>query len=380
MAKHFSPSNPLSSPQMQQLLDKIKSVVWEIPSSFISHRTSSKWDSFKHYVEQNRKWMRFCEDALTKISFFLPGRWGDSGEIGEFVYGLGLVLQTLNDRALDEESNVSLCCGKETLSMQNAKSLVQLLQHMQLFMELLAIKKLSAQNRWRLVLLIELIKMFCRLYLLFCFDGHMLIMQNEAELKFNERLRQAQNNDSAFPELQRVYVEHGRGADPNGFWSPSSKAQQSMVDNSALMAHVTLSRVKYPEKKGRALKRTVFAEALFMMRPVVEVMAQMRWGGSASWTPFVLALVMDVFSQMAHLTSAIVTKRQRAELARRRRYWLLYLLRPPFFGRYIESTLKAKGKRLKERDSTVRYWVLMMFTNLLCQFQNNHFNISGSNY
>ena len=142
----------------QQLFDKIKEVIYEKPFNYIFDKTQSQWAVFKHYVEHNKKWMRFCEDALTKISFFLPGRWGDSGEIGEFVYGLGLVLQTLNDRALNEESTTTLFCGKETLSIQNIKTFVQLLQHMQLFMELLAIKRLSNQNRWKLVFIIEFIK------------------------------------------------------------------------------------------------------------------------------------------------------------------------------------------------------------------------------
>ena len=34
--------------------------------------------------------------------------------------------------------------------------------------------------------------MLCRLYLLFCFNGHMLIMQDEEEMKYNERMKQAE--------------------------------------------------------------------------------------------------------------------------------------------------------------------------------------------
>ena len=146
-------------PQIQQVMDRVKEVIWETPANYFSDKTSNKWSGFKKYVEQNRKWMRFCEDALTKVSFFLPGRWGDSGEIGEFVYGLGLVLQTLNDRALNEESSTTISCGKESLSTQNVKTFTQLLQHMQLFIELLGIKNLSNQNRWKLVLIIEFIKL-----------------------------------------------------------------------------------------------------------------------------------------------------------------------------------------------------------------------------
>jgi len=304
---------------------------------------------------------------------------GDSGEIGEFVYGLGLVLQTLNDRALNEESNTTICCGKETLSAQNVKTFVQLLQNMQLFVELLAIKRLSNPNRWKLVLIIEFIKMLCRLYLLFFFKGHMLIMQNEEEMKYNERIKQTESNDNKYSNLQKMYVEHGRGTDPNGFWSPLSKKQQDLVDNSQLMAHVTLHKVKYPKKKGVALKRTIFAEILYIIRPVIYVASFLKFGDK-SWSPFIISLFMDIYSQMMHFSNSIVTIRQRTELSRRRRYWLLYLLRPPFFNRYIQSYLKQKTKSLKEGKATIRYWILMMFTNLLCQFQNNHFNISGSTY
>eukprot|EP01083_Nonionella_stella_P003406 9733_1 len=367
------------NPQIQQLLDKVKEVVYDKPFTYISDKTSNQWSIFKRYVEHNRKWMRFCEDALTKISFFLPGRWGDSGEIGEFVYGLGLVLQTLNDRALNEESTPSICCGTENLSTKNVKSFVQLLQHMQLFVELLAIKKLSNQNRWKLVLLIEFIKMLCRLYLLFYFNGHMLIMQNEDEMKYNERIQQTESNENKYANLQKMYVEHGRGKDPNGYWSPLSKQQQQLVDNSQLMAHVTLHRVKYPQRNGLALKRSVCAEILYIIRPVIYVASFLRFGDT-SWIPFFISLIMDIYTQMMHFASPIVTSRQRTELSRRRKYWLLYLLRPPFFNTYIKNYLNKKTESFKDRSATFRYWILMMFTNLLCQFQSNHFNISASTY
>eukprot|EP01083_Nonionella_stella_P130607 396377_1 len=128
MANRNSFSQTKLYPQIEQLMEKIKEQLYEKPFNYISGKTSSQWVVFKHYVEHNKKWMRFCEDALTKISFFLQGRWGDSGELGEFVYGLGLILQTLNDRALNEESVTTMCCGKENLSAMNIKTFVQLLQ------------------------------------------------------------------------------------------------------------------------------------------------------------------------------------------------------------------------------------------------------------
>eukprot|EP00483_Globobulimina_turgida_P004802 UN04811 len=176
-----------------------------------------------------------------------------------------------------------------------------------------------------------------------------------------------------------MYVEHGRGSDPNGYWSPLSQKQQELVDNSQLMAHVTLHKVKYPNMKGTALKRSIFAEILYIIRPVIYVASFLQFGG-ASWYPFLISLIVDIYSQMMHFSSVIVTKRQRGELARRRKYWLLYLLRPPFFNKYIQSYLTNATDSLKQKNATMRYWILMMFTNLLCQFQNNHFNISASTY
>merc|ERR1712228_558706 len=307
-----------------------------------------------------------------------PGRWGNgSGEIGEFVYGLGLVLQALNDRALNEESNASICCGKESESAQNVKTFVVLLQSMQLFIELLAIKQLSNQNRWKLVFLIEFVKMLCRLYLLHSFDGHMLIMQNDEELAFNARLNQTECNENKYEKLQKMYVEHGRGSDPNGFWSPLSEKKQKMIDNSQLFAHVTLHRVKNGKKI--ATKRAIFAELLYIVRPVFYVSAFLKFGKNA-WTPFVISLICDIYSQMMHFSNSIVTIRQKTELFRRRKYWILYLLRPPFFNQYIESYLNVSTQKLKKKNATIRYWILAMFTNLLCQFQSNYFNISASNY
>eukprot|EP00485_Elphidium_margaritaceum_P012323 CAMPEP_0202693702 /NCGR_PEP_ID=MMETSP1385-20130828/7746_1 /ASSEMBLY_ACC=CAM_ASM_000861 /TAXON_ID=933848 /ORGANISM="Elphidium margaritaceum" /LENGTH=366 /DNA_ID=CAMNT_0049349419 /DNA_START=1 /DNA_END=1098 /DNA_ORIENTATION=+ len=357
-------SNKFDAHKLRELLDSMKEKMYEIPATYIHDKASTHWHSFKHYVEHNKKWMRFSEDALTKMSFFLPGRWGDSGELGEFVYGLGGVLQTLNDRALNEESNTSVFCGgREMLSIQNIKTLVKLLQHMQLFIELLAIKNLSPVTRWKVILLIEFIKMLCRLYLLYYVKGHMLIMQNEDEMKYHERMQQAEHNDNKYANLQKMYVQHGRGTDPNGFWSPLSKQQQHLVNDSSLMDHVRVHCTKYPQKQGWALKRTMFAEILHIIRPVVYVASLLKYAafgghgnGTTQWYPFIISLLMDIYSQMAHFTTNILSERQKVELARRRKYWLFYILRPPFFTEYIESYLKSSAKALQEKKATLRYW------------------------
>lgn len=221
--------------------------------------------------------------------------------------------------------------------------------------------------------------MLCRLYLLFYFKGHMLIMQNEEEMKHNERIKQTETNNNKFINLQKMYVEHGRGTDPNGYWSPLSKNQQKSKNNSSLMDHVYVHNTKYPKKNGIALKRTIFAEILYIIRPVIYVASYLKYGNS-SWSPFIISLLMDIYSQMMHFSGSILSMRQRTELSRRRKYWILYLLRPPFFNKYIEKILKSSTKSLKQRNATIRYWILMMFTSLLCQFQNNYFNISASNY
>ena len=221
--------------------------------------------------------------------------------------------------------------------------------------------------------------MLCRLYLLRTFNGHMLILQNEEETKFNERLHQTAANENKYRNLQKMYVEHGRGSDPNGFWSPLSEKKQKMVDNSQLFAHETLHRVKYPKMNGIALKRAIFAELLHIVRPVFYICSFLKFGEN-SWTPFAVSLLMDVYSQMMHFSNSIVTIRQKTELYRRRKYWIFYLLRPPFFNKFVESKLNAKSQDLKKRNANIRYWILMMFTNLLCQFQSNYFNISASTY
>ncbi|XP_029419928.1 peroxisomal biogenesis factor 16 isoform X4 [Nannospalax galili] len=85
------------------------------------------------------------------------------------------------------------------------------------------------------------------------------------------------------------------------------------------------------------LQETI-AESLYITRPLLHLLSLGLWG-QQSWTPWLLAGVVDVTSLSLLSDRKGLTRRERLELRRRTIMLLYYLLRSPFYDRFSEAKI-----------------------------------------
>ena len=172
-----------------EMLSKLHGLMVERPLTFVADKSKISWDKYCVYVENNKKALRTLEDTIRMFSFFMPGRFSND-IVGELIYGTTFVFGTINDRACDDLREATLYVGHETLFVKNFKTIVSIVQHLQVFVELLAAKHCkNIKDKWKIIFYIETFKMVARLYLLYYFNGHMLIVPNDTEMKHQASLQ-----------------------------------------------------------------------------------------------------------------------------------------------------------------------------------------------
>jgi len=89
------------------------------------------------------------------------------------------------------------------------------------------------------------------------------------------------------------------------------------------------------ERPTEVTLRSALGEVLWTLRPLLYLAALYRYG-TRSWTPWLLSLATDALSRRLTLPSrGRLTKSEEAETSRRLLLWAFYLLRSPFFERFL---------------------------------------------
>lgn len=102
----------------------------------------------------------------------------------------------------------------------------------------------------------------------------------------------------------------------------------------------------------------LMGEMLFILRPLIYVLFMRKYGGR-SWIPWLVSLTVDLVgvgatSQGTKLQKGRKTQKEiylsvaeKDELKRRKVLWTLYVMRNPFFCKYIRGRLECTQKTFK---------------------------------
>ncbi|ETO13232.1 peroxisomal biogenesis factor 16 [Reticulomyxa filosa] len=217
--------------------------------------------------------------------------------------------------------------------------------------------------------------MLIRLYLLYYFQGRMLILPTEQEMKDNQK-RQMAEASTNYPALQRMYNDYGRGPHPHGHFSPSARPIRDELHRSKNnMNDMTLAdgenhgsdnakQHTAPTSLKQQLKQfnmRSIPEILHIIRPVIYVFQYIRTGmDDNQWSPFLVSLFLDVLSHALHHQHGC-SNRAKEELGRRRTFWILYVLRAPFFQQFLKNPLSKIADSWEKKNSKIRHWLLGLF-------------------
>jgi len=204
--------------------------------------------------------------------------------------------------------------------------------------------------KWSVNCLIESMKACCRL-IIFIHNGHrMLLAPSSDELviqaikkqrsklltcKSSELALQSKapsmqcipshSKEEAFENSVQMYISHGR----RNSKSPHSGTYSILNDTQIDVRETSLFKPSI---------REIISEIVFICRPLIYVYARLMCK-ERSWKPFFLSLCADFLWRVVLPPLSKLSPNQRTEVIKRMFYWMVYLLRTPFFELYSKKPL-----------------------------------------
>jgi len=174
--------------------------------------------------------------------------------------------------------------------------LLQMIQYTELLWEMAA-KRKGEKVRWRVVVLLEVVKAFCRLLLLRLTNSRPLLSpplpQREVDPSSLEDSSAASNGMDTPPNERSVEAEN---------WTmPRTGLSMPSLPNSSDISSYLLSKVLTADdiKPPKALLHRVsgkgeLAEVLYILRPVIYALAMQHYTGDRkSWRPWLIGLSIE---------------------------------------------------------------------------------------
>ncbi|XP_018021644.1 peroxisomal membrane protein PEX16 [Hyalella azteca] len=319
--------------------------------------------------EQYKKWIVSHPQNLSDMEAVV--RWGSYLLAGRFQHSSLLCeLLSSGSRLFELFNDMLLHCQLPKFSLQQEKKiqfLLCVLEGVEVVVEVGAQQLWGEFGRWAVVATVQLIKLIWRFILMFRNKLTVLPCTSESPIDRACCLKLLSNNNSA------GVAGDGQGTSAATFLDQHRKPNETKLPHSGqvlravhslppphLRTYVVTQRstpqLRHATSSPRS-KRQLAAEMLYVLRPLSHLSCSYFFG-RRSWKPYLVALSMDISSLELHRRSALLTPQQRAEVLRRYRNVLLYLLRSPA---YQQITRRRLETFLNSVGSTVP------FTGRLCQ-------------
>eukprot|EP00474_Spongospora_subterranea_P009881 CRZ10339.1 hypothetical protein [Spongospora subterranea] len=263
--------------------------------------------SYESIVLDHRTSISSLEDTVRNLLLIVPGRFGSSEVCVESLNVILNVISLYHDRILGRPKMASHYVQNEpSTAAVNAQNLLSFIQQLEILMDMLASRHCSTQNRWKLILSIEVSKIILRLILLYYNGGAMLLQATPEET-----------------------ASHANDVSHVSKFSSFRTASFRFADVISVYHRPDPYLKLVPESTG-VQKSHIVAEIFHIIRPAIYVLGVLRYSCS-SWIPFMSSLLSDIISRVLVGRISNWTPRVRQEIHRRLFLYLFYLLRSPFF-------------------------------------------------
>lgn len=176
-------------------------------------------------------------------------------------------------------------------------TLLQVVQYTELLWEMAA-KRKGETTRWRVVVLLEIVKAFCRLILLRLTNSRPLLSPPLPVREVDPSTLQEPTPSSPLDELESVSSEKSEDVKwtmPRTGLSLPSLPDPSDISSYLLSKVITADDIKPPKSLlHRVTGKGEVAEWLFILRPVIYALAMQHWrDDKKNWRPWLIGLSIE---------------------------------------------------------------------------------------
>ncbi|KAJ1833666.1 hypothetical protein LPJ73_007878 [Coemansia sp. RSA 2703] len=334
------------------------------------------FQKYASFVVNNAAQVNSIENGLRTLTYILPGRFADAELASEAIYTLLSFVGVYHDSLLGKAAKAGLLVDKEGKSVEidvtpfnryhgrlSQRSsvyhatalLLSGLQFSEKLVEMLVVKKLGEKMRWKVVSLIEIVKVLLRMNLL-QLSGRRMVTGSVVPERLVDpaslgSIKNAPSSLSASTATAAATASQWKGGRSGLRFTPVRDILERTEGSATLSGYVT-GEARNPEAVAPALALIrrygplgLAGELLFILRPLVYVLG-IRKLGKRDWRPWALSLLVELASRQMIRTDLHAGRRESSkhtvekdELSRRKWLFLYYILRSPFFDRFTESRL-----------------------------------------
>ncbi|KAL9104881.1 MAG: hypothetical protein Q9163_000198 [Psora crenata] len=334
-------------------------------------------NSYTNFVQSNAAQVTQLESALRSLVYILPGKFQETPITAEALH-TGLTLLTsfhthlLSPSTYDPahlptpQTRYEKWAGGKSRLYKRVVELLRTVQYTQLLLEMFA-KRAGEKARWRVVIMLEVLKALCRVLML-RLTGARTLIGSEVGAERQERRMDEPAVESSGSEV----LMDGHGASKNAIdreWTmprtgmklprlPSPELGESIV-NFLEKRVITAEEVKSAQSLVHKLQtlQGLAGEVTWILRPVIYALAlQHVQGNKRDWRPWLLGLGLELVSRQLSKEdihhSVVggmrgVSSVEREELTRRGWCMAWWGMRGAFYNSVTGPWIKGVAGKLK---------------------------------
>ncbi|KAF2993186.1 Peroxisomal membrane protein pex16 [Curvularia kusanoi] len=337
----------------------------------------TKWlGMYSEFITKNSSAVSQIESALRSLTYIIPGRYRESEIASESLHCgvqcLSLYHDSLLAKAMAQmpgtrrqpltpHHRYTRFWTEKSPTYKRIATVLQMIQYTELLWEMAA-KRKGEKMRWRVVVLLEIIKAICRLLLLRLTNSRPLLSpplpQREIDPSSLEDSSASANGMDTPPSERAVEAENWTM--PRTGLSMPSLPDTSDISSYLLSKVLTADDIKPPKALlHRVSGKGELAEALYILRPVAYALAMQHFSGDRkSWRPWLIGVSIEYGArQLAkkdfqeRLAGGLrgLTGLEREEL--KKRAWALgwWTMRGAFYENITKSWIHAITRKLKSK-------------------------------
>nr|CAG8529790.1 15076_t:CDS:10 [Entrophospora candida] len=366
---------------------------------------------YENFILTNASQISSIESSLKTLTYVLPGRFADAEFASEALFSalslIGLYHDSILVRALEKlppykkpkpspHNRYTKYWLDSSKTYQYSSFALTLLQNTEVLLEMGIQKKLGKEVKWKYIGTIELMKMVCRIILLYKTHGRAVVYPQIPGREIDPHIfnpEEAKNNNNNYASPSYFPTEKST----NDFNCIESKESESWVGRNTNHRYDSISTVfhnnryshtsdinnylmnkvlliedveKPPELVHKLYGLGIISELLYIIRPLIYVLTLRKYGNK-SWKPWLLSIIIEVYTRI--LTNYFhkkisdgshrLTSVEKDEEKRRIKQLFLYILRGPFYEKITRPKIDKICQSVGNKP------ILSLFGGILRDYQ-----------
>ena len=320
------------------------------------------------FITKNQSSVTQIESALRSLTYIIPGRFRDAELASESLHSsiqlLSMYHDTLLTRAISKlpgmprqqspHNRYTKFWTQRSTFYRRIATLLSMIQYTELLWEMMA-KRRGEKIRWRIVVILEVVKAFCRLCLLRITNSRPLVTPPlpEREVIPEEATQEEDEySEDGLPEEKtrepKEYKMKRTGLSLPTLPNPGD------ISSYLLSKVLTADDIKAPNTLLNKVNGSAqVAEWLHILQPVVYALAMARSKDKKNWQPWLLGLSIEYAARQLRKDGLRTTALEREQWSKRGWAMGWWAMRGAFYENVTKGFLHSTSEKLPSLISGV---------------------------